>query len=88
MPHNTAKHNMLDMFRGEWVRGHLDYQRAVEALEAARHAAGKARTIDERAHDSEEARSAEQNVERAGRRLAEIEAALAAQFDRFCGVAE
>jgi hypothetical protein len=88
MRHDTAKLRMLDTFRGEWVRGHLDYQRAAEALEAAQHAAGQARTTEAPAHDNEEARRAEQNVERAGRRLAEIEATLTEQFDRFCGVGE
>jgi hypothetical protein len=88
MSYRGAESSALDAFRGEWVRGHLDYQRAAEALEAARHAAGQARQSSDPALDNEEARRAERDVETAGRRLAEIEADLARQFDRFCGVAE
>lgn len=68
MPYRAGHPTVLETFRGEWIRGHLDYQRAADALEAARRA--------------------NQDVEKAGRHLAEIEASLARQFDRFCGVGE
>jgi hypothetical protein len=88
MSYRVGHPSVLDSFRGEWVRGHLDYQRAADALEAARLAAGQVGSSSDCAPDHEEARRAEQNVEKAGRRLAEIEAVLARQFDRFCGVGE
>ena len=85
MSYRVARPSVLDAFRGEWVRGHLDYQRAADALEAARR---EARQVGASNRDREEALRAEQDVERAGRRLAEIEEMLAMQFDRFCGVGE
>jgi hypothetical protein len=87
MSYRVAQPAVLDAFRGEWVRGHLDYQRAADALEAARRAAGQMGATDPE-RDRAEAVRAEQDVEKAGRRLAEIEAMLARQFDRFCGVGE
>jgi hypothetical protein len=88
MSYRVGNPSVLDSFRGEWVRGHLDYQRAADALEAAQRAAGQMGSSADCASDREEARRAEQDVEQAGRRLAEIEAVLARQFDRFCGVGE
>ena len=88
MSYRGAERSVLDAFRGEWVRGHLDYQRAADALEAARLAAGQARLASNRAFDTEEALRAEEDVERAGQHLAEIEATLRRLFDRFCGVGE
>lgn len=88
MSYRGAQPSVLDAFRGEWVRGHLDYQRAADALEAARVVAGQARLASDPALDNEETRRAEEDVERAGRELAEIEATLARLFDRFCGVGE
>ena len=62
----------------------MDYQRAVEALEAAIRSVEQTRTgVGTTDH---EVRRAEENVESARRRVAEIEAALERQFDRFCGV--
>jgi hypothetical protein len=71
-------------FRREWVSGHLDYQRAAEALEAARRNAEGVSRASSSGDDSEEARLAREHVEEARRRLANIEVRLAQQFDRFC----
>lgn len=66
--------NSLRVFREEWVRGHLDHQRAEEAVKAAEsrveQAAGQG-AID----DLNEAR----------RHRAQVEAQLVRLFDRFCG---
>ncbi|HXX67575.1 MAG TPA: hypothetical protein VEK07_10355 [Polyangiaceae bacterium] len=79
--------NPLDRFRTEWIRGHLDYQRAAESLEQAQRlwqrtsadaAVAPASAID--------LRRAQEGVERARQRLDQIGAVLAEQFDRFCGV--
>ncbi len=70
-------------FRREWVCGHLDYQRAAEALESARRKAeGLCRASI--SADSEEVRRAHEHVDEARRHLANIEVLLAEQFDRFC----
>jgi hypothetical protein len=76
----------LDSFRTEWICGHLDCQRATEALEALRDAARRLGAAD--ASDEEAVRHAEQNVEKARRRLADVKALHARQFDRFCGLSE
>jgi hypothetical protein len=87
MAAKAIQRSMLDAFRREWVCGHLDYQRAAEALEAARRdaASKRAAAIDPIADDA--VRSADAVVEEAHRRLGEIEAILAEVFDRFCGLA-
>jgi multidrug resistance efflux pump len=77
--------SLLETFRAVWVRGHLDCQRAVEALEAAIESAKQVRRADA-SLDEHEVQKAHQNVESARDRLAEIQAMLAAQFDRFCGL--
>jgi hypothetical protein len=76
----------LETFRAVWVRGHLDCQRAVEALEAAIESAKQVRRADESLDEQELQRAHHQNVEIARDRLAEIQAMLEAQFDRFCGL--
>ena len=88
MSYRAVYPNVLEPFRVEWVRGHLDYQRAADALLAARCAADELLLTCDHPPDNDEARRAEQVVERAGRRLAEIEAMLAEQFDRFCGMSK
>lgn len=77
---------MLDTFRAVWVRGHLDHQRAVEALEAAIESAKQLRLGTDQSLDEHEVQRAHRNVEIARDRLAEIRATLEAQFDRFCGL--
>ena len=74
-----ADHGPLAGFRSTWVTGHLDHQRALDALEYARAAAGTA--VGEDA--THQARAA---VEHAAARLAQVEAALIGQFNRFCGI--
>jgi hypothetical protein len=76
--------SLLDTFRAVWVRGHLDCQRAVEELEAAIESAKQRRA--DKSLDEHEIQKAHQNVEIARDRLAEIQAMLEAQFDRFCGL--
>jgi hypothetical protein len=83
MSANVVRCSVLDTFRGEWVRGHLDYQRAADALEAAQQVAAELRAAT--ALDDETIRRAERNVEDARRRVSEVEARLASHFDRFCG---
>ena len=78
--------SLLDTFRAVWVRGHLDCQRAVEALEAAIESAKQVRLRADESLDERDVQKAHQNVEIARDRLAEIEAMLEAQFDRFCGL--
>ncbi len=77
----------LDTFRSEWVYGHLDHQRASEALEAARRSCARLRAAANGAVD-DAARCAEEAVELAVRRVSEVEARLAEQFDRFCDVGQ
>jgi hypothetical protein len=79
----------LDTFRSEWVNGHLDYYRATQALESAKHAerrAREARAASGAGYDDDAVRHARAIVEAARRNLAEVEAELIGQFDRFCGV--
>jgi hypothetical protein len=84
MAANALRFSVLETFRSVWVCGRLDYQRAAEVLEGATRAAEGARAAAGASPDDEEIRRAQQNVETARRRLAEVEAALGAQFDRFC----
>ncbi len=92
MSANVVQCSALDNFRSDWICGHLDYQRASDALEAAQEAAGQlcagAGMDAEAGIDAERIRRAEQNVEDARRRLAEVESQLARHFNRFCGVGE
>jgi hypothetical protein len=85
MSANAVRFVALDTFRKEWVCGHLDYQRAAESLEAASQALGRISAAVCTSMD-DEARCAQQEVENARRRLAEVESALQTQFDRFCSV--
>lgn len=85
MAANAIGRSVLDTFRGVWVRGHLDYLRAVEALEAAIDSAKQAPGTD-LALDEHEVQRSDQNVESARSRLAEIQTTLESQFDRFCGL--
>jgi hypothetical protein len=78
----------LATFRKEWVRGHLDHQRAAEALEQARQVEKQVRASIAASADDEAARRAEENVAHAQRRLTEVAVLLALQFDRFCGLPE
>jgi hypothetical protein len=71
----------LATFREEWVSGHLDRLRAAEAVESARQAVHVA-------EPGEAAGRAAAQVESALQRLAEIEATLVRQFNRFCGLRE
>jgi hypothetical protein len=71
-------------FRREWVLGHLDYQRAADALESARRKVEGLSRASSAGADSDEARRAHEHVEEARRRLSNIEVLLAQQFDRFC----
>jgi hypothetical protein len=84
MAAGAAERLVLDAFRAVWVRGRLDYQRAVDALEAALIEAERARAVDDSGADDSQVRRAEENVQAARRRVAETEAALGRQFDRFC----
>jgi len=70
----------LSVFRAEWVAGHLDRLRAFDALQSARRAADTA--------TGDAAKRAEAAVADALERLAEVEATLAGQFNRFCGIRE
>jgi exonuclease VII small subunit len=88
MAANAVRRSALDSFRSEWVRGSLDYQRAVDALDAARQSVEQARAVAGAAPDDESARHARETAEHARQRLAEIEAALERQFNEFCGVSE
>jgi len=87
----------LDLHRAQWVSGHLDYQRAAEALAAAEQAMAevsrRARAADgadadgdRGALDDDGLQRAQSDLERARRHLAEVAAILGGQFDRFCGV--
>jgi hypothetical protein len=87
MPVAAIRFTELDTFRSEWVCGHLDHQRASDALKAARESCARLRAAADAAAD-EAARCAEEAVELAVRRLLEVEARLAAQFDRFCDVGQ
>ena len=71
----------LAVFRAEWVSGHLDRLRAFDALQSARGAADLAGSGDA-------AGRAQAAVADALKRLAEVEATLAGQFNRFCGILE
>jgi hypothetical protein len=71
----------LAAFRAEWVSGHLDRLRAFDALESARCAA-------DLAGSDEATGQAQAAVADALKRLVEVEAALAGQFNRFCGILE
>ena len=86
MAANSVRCSVIDTFRSVWARGHLDYQRAVEALEAATRSAEQVRREALGSIADHEVCRAEQDLERAHRRVAEIEAVLEEQFDRFCGV--
>jgi hypothetical protein len=88
MSGNTSRRGVLDNFRREWVYGHLDYQRAADALEAARRAASEASAVLGGAEMRDAGLGGSTGIEDARRRLAEVEALLALQFDRFCGVTE
>jgi hypothetical protein len=88
MASNAVRRSSLDNFRSEWVRGSLDYQRAVDALDAARRCAEQAHGVGGAAADDENARRAHDAAEHARRRLAEIEALLERQFNDFCGVSK
>jgi hypothetical protein len=79
----SSRYCDLDAFRREWVNGHLDYQRAVDALEFAQHVAAGIRKVGD-CPDPDELRRAEQRIEEAHRRLSEVALHLAGQFDRFC----
>jgi hypothetical protein len=71
----------LATFRAAWVTGHLDRLRAFDALQLAK------RALDAAA-GNDAVRSAEAELEGALTRLAEVEAALIGQFNRFCGIRE
>jgi hypothetical protein len=86
MAANAVGCGVLDTFRVVWVRGRLDYQRAAEALEMAIRSAEQLRLGAGGSVDDDEVRRAEQSIESARRRVAEVEALLEMQFDRFCGV--
>jgi hypothetical protein len=73
-------HGGLAKFRAEWVSGHLDRLRAFDAVQLAKNA------VDAATGDA--VRHAEAEVEGAVRRLAEVEAVLVGQFNRFCGIRE
>lgn len=75
----------LHGFRAEWVHGHLDTQRATEALEAARRDWQRVRDVDDAQFDDEDLRRTQTGVDAASERLAQVKAVLAEQFDRFCG---
>jgi hypothetical protein len=81
---NAADRLVLDAHRAVWVRGRLDYHRAVEALEQATLEAERLRAADGSSADDSQARQAEHNLQNARRRVAETEAALGRQFDHFC----
>jgi uncharacterized protein YecT (DUF1311 family) len=82
---NAPEQAILHRFRTEWVHGHLDTQRAAEALEAAQRAWTRVRDTADASRDIEELRRIQDSVEAAARRLAQVKAVLAEQFDRFCG---
>jgi hypothetical protein len=86
MATNAVGHRVLDTFRSVWVCGHLDYLRAVEALEAAIESAKQARPGTDVALEEREVQRSDQNVESARSHLAETQTALERQFDRFCGL--
>jgi len=75
----------IETFRAAWIGGHLDHQRAAEVLEEAERSCRQARD-ESTGRDPEDVRRAQLAVEGARRRLAEVEDALAKQFDRFCGI--
>ncbi|HXX67508.1 MAG TPA: hypothetical protein VEK07_10020 [Polyangiaceae bacterium] len=75
----------LHGFRVEWVHGHLDTQRATEALEAAQRDWQRVRDGAGVHFDDEELRRTQHGVDAASERLAQVKAVLAEQFDRFCG---
>lgn len=82
---NAPEQAILHLFRTEWVHGHLDTQRAAEALEAAQRAWSRVRETADSSRDVEELRKIQDTVEAATQRLAQVKAVLAEQFDRFCG---
>lgn len=83
---NVPEEGVLYRFRTEWVHGHLHTQRAAEALEEARRAWKRAREgVRDTRLDSDELRRAQDGINAAAQRLAEVKALLAEQFDRFCG---
>jgi hypothetical protein len=88
MAANVGRCTSLDSFRSEWVRGSLDYQRAVDALDAAKQSVEQARAVAGAGIDDDIARHARETAEHARQRLAEIEAVLERQFNEFCGVSE
>jgi hypothetical protein len=71
----------LAAFRTEWVSGHLDRLRAFDTLQLARLAV-------EAATGRDALRRAEAELESALQRLADVEATLLEQFNRFCGIRE
>lgn len=76
---------VVETFRDVWVQGHLDHQRAVEALQQAIRAVERLSWSGADAVDDRDMCRAEQNVQSARRQVAEIEAVLQRQFDHFCG---
>lgn len=78
--------DQIDTFRDVWVRGSLEYQRALEALEAATRSAAEMCLEGHQSLSDQEERRIRQDLDNTRRRIAEIQCALEAQFDRFCGV--
>ena len=85
MSANAVAHRAgFDVFRKAWVSGHLDYQRAAEALETAiQH-----RALSGESAEADAARRADEEIDRARRHLAEVESIVGEHFDRFCGLSE
>jgi hypothetical protein len=71
---------MSETSRSDWIHGHLDYRRAAAAFKAVLLAAQRVPLVADLVMSAETLRLANQNVEAARRRVAEVEADLERRF--------
>jgi phage-related minor tail protein len=71
---------VLQTSERDWVYGHSDYRRAAETLRAVQRAAEQVPSVADPVMSAELVRLANQNVEGARRRVAEVEADLIRKF--------
>lgn len=83
---DSDERKALERFRADWIGGHLDHQRAEEALAEATHTWEQVQEDPALRNDADTLRRRKLEVADAQRRLAEVDAALAEKFDKFCGL--
>jgi hypothetical protein len=77
--------DVLQTSRKHWIHAHSDYQRAADTLRAVQRAAGQVPSVADPVMSAELLRLANQNIEVARRRVAEVEADLMREFNAHCG---